>query len=314
MISNVGAATSRKTYANDGRKPARVSLVINTLNEEKNIVPCILSVGDFADEVIVCDMHSSDRTCELAKSLGARVVMHRVEPFVEKARRFAVEQASGEWILLLDADERATPGLLGELKTFIERDEVNVVLLRWTFLFMGRFLRHGAYSAATLFRFFRRARYLEAAPPDIEATLHTGRPAALSRITGQFVASERFIHLAYPTLDKYVRKTLRQYSLQEATDRYRVLGERPNLLKLLYWPTRAFFASYFFRLGFLDGIQGLISSIVWSHMRFVVLAHLYDLEAGRADESPWTGLVAAPVGYGVEFETQGGMEPWTGLE
>jgi (heptosyl)LPS beta-1,4-glucosyltransferase len=267
-----------------GQRPIRVSLVINTLNEEKNIAACIQSVGDFADEVVVCDMYSGDLTCEIAESLGARVVMHKREPYVEKARYFAIEQARGEWILLLDADERTTPELLAELNTLMNRNDVNVVLLRWRFLFMGRFLKYGAWSATTLYRFFKRSKYLEVTPPDSDATLHTGRPETLRTIAGQVVARQRFIHLAYPTLDKYVRKTLHYYSIHEARDRYEILGERPNLWRLVYWPTRAFIASYIFRLGFLDGIQGLIASLMWAQLRFLVAAHLYDLESRRTDD------------------------------
>ncbi len=292
-----------KPGTTQGQQPVHVSLVINTLNEEENIAGCIQSVGGFADEVVICDMHSEDRTREVAESLGARVVLHRREPFVERARRFAVEQARGEWVLLLDADERATSALMAELRALSKRSEINVVPLKWRFLFMGRFLRHGAYSATTLLRFFRRDKYLEAAPPDAEATLHTGRPEALASIPGQVVAKERFIHLAYPTLDKYVRKTLQYYSIHEAIGRYEKRGERPNLWSLVYRPTRAFIASFFYRLGFLDGIQGLIASVMWAHLRFLVAAHLYDLDAGRTDDDPWVGIVALPKGYDVGIES-----------
>ena len=285
-----------------GQRPIRVSLVINTLNEERNIAACIQSVGDLVDEVVICDMHSEDHTREVAESLGARVVLHKREPFVERARRFAVEQAQGDWVLLLDADERATPELLTELRTLIERGDINVVQLKWTFLFMGRFLKHGAYSATTLLRLFRRNKYLEAAIPDSEVTLHPGRPEPLRAIPGQIVAKERFIHLAYPTLDKYVRKTLQHYSIHEAIGRYEKQGDCPSLWRLIYWPTRAFVASFFYRLGFLDGVQGLIASVVWAHLRFLVAAHLYDLDAKRTDDDPWVGIVAPPEGYDVSSE------------
>ena len=298
----VAQTTDTRSGATQGQQLVRVSLVVNTLNEERNIAACIRSVGVFADEVVICDMHSEDRTRKVAESLGARVVLHKREPFVERARRFAVEQAQGEWILLLDADERTTPDLLNELRVLMDRDDINVVRLKWVFLFMGRFLKHGVYSSPALFRFFRRSKYLEAAPPDSEATLHIERPETLRAIPGQIVAKERFIHLAYPTLDKYVRKTLQRYSIHEAIGRYEKKGERPSLWRLIYWPTRAFVASFFYRLGFLDGIQGLIASVVWAHFRFLVAAHLYDLDAKRTDDDPWVGIVAPPKGQDVSME------------
>lgn len=263
----------------------KVSLVINTLNEEAHIADCIQSVGDFADEVVICDMHSEDHTREVAESLGARIVLHKREPFVEKARRFAVEQAQGEWILLMDADERMTPDLLDELRLLMDRKDIYIVRLRMTFLFMGKFLKHGVYSAPTMIRFFRRSKYLEAAPLDSEATLHTGIPEALRAIPGQIVAKERFIHLGYPTLEIYIAKTLKHYSIHEAIGRYKKMDEHPSLWHLIYRPTKAFVGSYFYRLGFLDGIQGFIVSVVWAIYRFLVMAHLYDLQANRIDIS-----------------------------
>jgi (heptosyl)LPS beta-1,4-glucosyltransferase len=269
----------------------KVSLVINTLNEESNIADCIQSVGDFADEVVICDMHSEDRTREVAENLGARIVLHKREPFVERARRFAVEQAQGEWILVMDADERMTPDLLDELRELMKREDINVVRLRMIFLFMGKLLKHGVYSTPTLFRFFRRSKYLEAAPPDAEATLHTETPESLGAIPGQIIAKERFIHLAYPTLNKYVNKTLRYYSIHEALGRYEKGGERPSLWRLIYWPTKAFVGSFFYRRGFLDGMQGFIVSVVWAFYRFLVAAHLYDLDGNRTDVDPRLGTI-----------------------
>ena len=122
---------SLRTDATRSHKPIRVSLVVNTFNEEGHIADCIRSTQGFADEIVVCDMYSEDRTREIAESLGARVVFHQREPFVERARRFAVEQARGEWIFLLDADERATPALLDELSILISKESVNAVLARW---------------------------------------------------------------------------------------------------------------------------------------------------------------------------------------
>jgi hypothetical protein len=78
---------------------------------------------------------------------------------------------------------------------------------------------------------------------------------------------------------------LKHYSIFEAIGRHTKWGERPSLWHLIYRPTKAFVGSYFYRLGFLDGIQGFIVSVVWALYRFLVVAHLYDLEAGRTDVS-----------------------------
>jgi glycosyltransferase involved in cell wall biosynthesis len=117
----------------------KISVVINTLNEEKNIERAIKSV-EFADEIIVCDMHSDDNTVILAKKLGAKIIFHKRTGFVEPARNFAISKAAGEWILILDADEEVPEGLAKKLKqimdeesvaTFVEIPRKNMIFGKW---------------------------------------------------------------------------------------------------------------------------------------------------------------------------------------
>src|SRR5688572_27812596 len=115
------AKMSSQTLSETGDTDMRIvipgiAVVINTLNEESNIGNCIDSVLELADEIVVCDMHSEDRTLEIARQKGARVVLHPRTGFVEPARRFAISQARHEWVLVLDADERMTDMLAARLK------------------------------------------------------------------------------------------------------------------------------------------------------------------------------------------------------
>src|SRR5689334_9780742 len=96
--------------------PSSISVVINTLNEAINMAACIESVRSIANEIVVCDMHSDDDTAALAAQLGARVVLHDRTEFVEPARQFAIAQATCEWVLVLDADERLTTPLADRLR------------------------------------------------------------------------------------------------------------------------------------------------------------------------------------------------------
>src|SRR5688500_8186807 len=89
---------------------APISVIINTLNEEANIAACVESVR-WAEDVVVVDMHSEDRTAALAESLGCRVFLHERTGYVEPARNFAIAQARHDWVLVLDADERASKAL-----------------------------------------------------------------------------------------------------------------------------------------------------------------------------------------------------------
>jgi glycosyltransferase involved in cell wall biosynthesis len=94
----------------------RLSVVINTLNEERDLEDCLRSLDGFADEIVVVDMHSEDRTVEIARRYAARIVTHERTGVVEPARQFAIDQARGEWIFLLDADERVTPDLVRSVR------------------------------------------------------------------------------------------------------------------------------------------------------------------------------------------------------
>src|SRR5688572_12024024 len=95
-----------------------ISVVINTFNEEKNIERAIKSVA-WADEILVCDMHSDDNTAIIARKLGATVFLHKRVGFVEPARNFAISKASNDWILILDADEEIPGSLSDKFKEII---------------------------------------------------------------------------------------------------------------------------------------------------------------------------------------------------
>src|ERR1043166_1643983 len=87
-----------------------ISVVVNTLNEEKNLPACLESVR-WASDIVVVDMHSNDRTAEIATKAGCRVFQFERTGYVEPARNFAIAQAKHPWVLVLDADERVSPGL-----------------------------------------------------------------------------------------------------------------------------------------------------------------------------------------------------------
>ena len=105
----------------------KISVVVNTWNEEKNMGRCLESVKEFAEEIVVCDMESTDKTVEIAKKLGAKVYSHKLTYYVEPARNFAVSKATGSWILVLDADEELSGSLTRKLKVVAKEDKVDYV-------------------------------------------------------------------------------------------------------------------------------------------------------------------------------------------
>jgi len=103
---------------------AKISVVINTLNAERLLDECLESVRG-ADEIILCDMYSDDKTIEIAQKHKCKIVFHDRTGIVEPARNWAMEQASGDWILVLDADEIVTPQLWDYLKNYAENPKEN---------------------------------------------------------------------------------------------------------------------------------------------------------------------------------------------
>jgi (heptosyl)LPS beta-1,4-glucosyltransferase len=259
-----------------------ISLVINTFNEEENIKNCILSGRELADEIIVCDMYSTDRTIEIAESLGAKVILHEKLKFVEGARRYAIEQASGKWIFVLDADERISDQLCIELKTIISRPNIDAVRIRSSFLFMGKWINHGTWGNSYFWRFFKRDVYLKRTPETTIPMIHQNFPGMKGCPNAVF-AKNRIIHNAYPTLMKFTSKTLHNYANVEAETRFNN-KERAHPLDLLIKPIKAFSISYIIRFGFLDRTLGFISAFLLGVYSFLVVAHQLEYQWRQTDK------------------------------
>ncbi len=267
-----------------------ISVVINTLNEEANIRPCIESVRALADEIVVCDMSSDDRTAELAEALGARVIGHERTGFVEPARHFAISQARYEWILVLDADERMTPRLASRLREVAEKGDTDVVCLWRLSWYFGGWVRHGGFFSGNFPRFFRKRVYLDSYRQDEELVHHNFRALAGQRNRLQLSSEYYILHLAYPDVEKYVVKTLGMYARVEAEQRA-ALGESCPWWRLFAVPVMVFIRAFVWRRGFIDGMRGFVLAVLYSVYRFTVWANLWLLRQARAAPSSDTGGV-----------------------
>ena len=134
-----------------------ISLVVNTKNEEKDIVECIRSAQELVSEVIVADMHSTDKTIEFAKKEGATVFTVKDVGYVEPARNEAIQKAKNEWVLLLDADERLSPGLVPVLSEIAESDKADVVEIPFKTIILGKWMQHTKWWPVHLRRFFKKS-------------------------------------------------------------------------------------------------------------------------------------------------------------
>lgn len=241
-----------------------VSLVILTKNEERNIKDCLKSVS-WADELIVIDDYSIDRTVEIAKKLGAKVFQHRLNNNFAQQRNFGLNRAKGEWVFFLDADERATPALAREIKKEIKKENRYAFLFKREDVFLGRSLKHGETAAVRLLRLAKKDGQWIRSVHEVWQTKWRTKEL-----------KNPLLHFSHPNLTQFIQQinfhsTLHAQALQKE-------GEKFSLISLLFKPKLKFCQNYFWRLGFLDGLPGLIMALGMSFHSFLAQAKLYQLE------------------------------------
>jgi glycosyltransferase involved in cell wall biosynthesis len=228
-----------------------ISVAIVAMDEEANIGRSLASVR-WADEIVLVDSGSKDRTREIAKEYGARVVIEPWRGYVAQ-KQYAIELCTKDWVLLLDADEEVSPGLAKEIRDAIARpDAASGYKLPRKNLFMGRWIRRGGFYPDPKLRLFKRGQgFVTGHDPHDRCELK----AEAARGTQQF--KNALIHYTYPTLSLYLAHMNRYSSLgaQLALSK----GHRKfSFSNIVIRPMATFIYNYFLRLGFLDGREGLL--------------------------------------------------------
>lgn len=270
-----------------------ITAVILTKNEEVNIRRCIGSIVGLADRIVVVDSGSTDRTCEIARELGAEIYRH--EPFVHYARQFnwALDHAEikTKWVYRIDADEAVTPELKEEiLRACAEHrdDDVNGLVMRFKIYFLGRFLTHGGvypFYNLTIFK-TGKGRYEDRAMGE-HVVLTEGRTADLKNDC---------LHYDCKDLTAWINKH-NGYATREVNDHlgvpdrdlaalYHEAEKTKKLRDGLYYRLPKFFRArlyywyrYYARLGFLDGQAGRVYAFLQAYWyRYLVDAKILERE------------------------------------
>jgi glycosyltransferase involved in cell wall biosynthesis len=241
-----------------------LSAIIITRDEERDLPACLESLKGLAGEVIVVDSHSADRTREIAAAAGARV-FERDWPGYGPQKAFALGQASGAWVINLDADERVTPELAREIKALLAgRPEANGYELPFRNFFLGRRLRFGRGARESHLRLFRRD---QASYP--ERKVHEGvevRPP-VGRLRG---AVE---HHSYRDFSEYLKKCDEYTAIIAARKRAAGGVFRPWMNLRLPWE---FFLRYVLKAGFLDGSAGFAYAALSAYYAWLKHARLLE--------------------------------------
>lgn len=274
-----------------------VSVIVAARNEEKNLPQCLESLRDVG-EVYVIDSQSTDATSEIARTFGAQVVQFHYQGGWPKKRQWAMENLplTYDWIFLVDADEALTPELAEELRTAIQDPNIDGYYISLRMYFLGRPLRHGGadFWKMSLFRrgkggYECRLRDQDSSMADMEVHEHVIVRGNLAKLKNPLV------HRNVESLSRYIKKH-DEYSNWEA--RVWMEGEKstaelpPSLFgsqaQRRRWLRKKFFSipgspiflflyRYIFRLGFLDGMPGLIYCAMQAIQLFHVKAKIYEL-------------------------------------
>jgi glycosyltransferase involved in cell wall biosynthesis len=227
-----------------------LSVGIITRNEEKDLPRTLMAIKDIADEIIIVDSGSIDRTPEIAHSFGARFFVEDWKGFGAQ-KNSVIEKCNGKWILLIDADEEISPSLKKEINEIIvqEHTPFNVYKLRFLTISFGKKIRHGGWSGFYRVRLFRKGmgKYNE------------------NQVHEKFVTSEKIgsikkniYHYTYRDLDDYLQKS--NYYTTKSAGMYLLSGKEKAIFMVLLSSIFYFIKGYLFQLGILDGYEGYLLS------------------------------------------------------
>jgi glycosyltransferase involved in cell wall biosynthesis len=249
-----------------------LSVIVPTFNEEFNIAECLEGLG-FADEILVVDSFSTDRTVQIAGAFPkVRVLQHEYGGNGPQCN-WAMERASGAWILIVDADERVSGKLAAEIRALLDGSpSAPHYRLRRENVFLGRVVRHSGWGSDRLVRLVRKgaARYPE---QKVHADIEPVGPAP--------TLASPLVHYTSRSLPAYVEK-LHRYARWGAEDLAR-RGRRSGPLAVAGRPAWRFLRTYFVQAGFLDGGAGLVVCGLQAYGTFLKWATLWEMqkEVGR---------------------------------
>jgi len=240
-----------------------ISAVVNTRNEENNIEECLKSL-QFADEIIVVDMESSDKTKQIAQNYTDKIFDTEMVGFVEPARNFAISEATGKWVLIVDADERIPKTLAKRLIEITEKGNTDFVRIARKNLIFGQWIQHSRWWPDYNIRFFKKGSV------EWQNEIHS---IPITTGNGLNIDAEESLaieHHHYNSIDEYFERSLR-YSTQQSKELINS-GYTFDAKDLIVKPLSEFISRFFAGEGYKDGLHGLV--LAFLQMFSVMLVYL----------------------------------------
>jgi glycosyltransferase involved in cell wall biosynthesis len=253
----------------------KLSAVIITFNEEDNIGRCIDSVEQTADEVVVVDSFSSDRTAEICQSRGVEFIQHPFEGHIEQ-KNYAVTCAGNDYVLSLDADEALSEELIASIQAARRSWSADGYTMNRRTQYCGRWIRHSGWYPDKKIRLWdRRQGHWGGVNPHDHVVMQPG--SRLAHLSGDL------LHYSYPSIRDHVSQINRFSDI--AARAALAAGRQSNLLMdICLNPTLTFFKKYILKLGFLDGYEGFVISISTAYGKFLKYIKLRELEKQKTED------------------------------
>lgn len=247
---------------------SKISAVINTFNEEVNLEHCLNSIKSFADEIVVVDMHSNDKTVKIAEKFGAKVFYHYYTGYVEPARNFAIQCAQGEYILIIDADEELSPTLAKKLKKIAEENQIDYVEIPRKNIIFGKWIKHSRWWPDYQVRFFKKGKVRF---PD---KIHIPPSTKGKGVKLPLDEESAIIHYNYQSISQFIHRADR-YSDIQANELFND-GYSFDTKDLLKKPAEEFFSRFYLAEGYKDGLHGLVLALLQGFSVFLIYLKVWE--------------------------------------
>lgn len=246
----------------------KISIVISAFNEEKKIGDCLESVK-WADEIILVNSGSTDKTAEIAKQYSLKIFNRSNNLMLNVNKNFGFAKATGDWILSLDADERVTPELAKEIKLSIVNHQLPIIngyfIPRKNIIF-GKWIKHTGWYPDYQLRLFKNG----------QGRFPERHVHEMIRLTGEVgYLKEHMIHYNYETISQFLEKLIYIYAPNEAKELIRK-GYNLDWRDAIRMPSKEFLIRFFAQEGYKDGFHGLVLSLLMAFYHLVIFVSLWE--------------------------------------